>query len=226
MTIVPPPPHAAGVGLPWDVEVDDAVAVLAAARREHGDTFTVASGDGTYLFVFSPEGVTGFYDLPEDVASKGVADYLMLKRKLPDELFAGRRTLPHELFTRDGVAGYLGNLDEVLVDTVAELGAAGRVDLFGLGRRIDGLPRWWSGRSRPTTSRTPNSAWLRYRSCGTGCSVCSTASCRGSSSRSSEQGRAVEAPVPDVAGERGGSHVPPMRPPTKRIGLSPWPPAQ
>jgi cytochrome P450 len=145
VTIAPPPPHAAGVGLPWDVAVDDAVAVVAAARREHGDTFTVASGDDTYLFVFSPEGVAGFYDLPEDVASKGVADYLMLRRKLPDELFVGRRTLPHELFTRDGVAGYLGNLDEVLVDTVAELGGAGRVDLFGLGRRIGqrvGLASW------------------------------------------------------------------------------------
>ena len=144
MTIVPSPPDA-GVGLPWDVEVDDAVAVLDAARREHGDTFTVASGDDTYLFVFSPQGVTGFYDLPEDVASKGVADYLMLRRKLPDELFVGRRTLPHELFTRDGVAGYLGNLDGVLVDTVAELGGAGRVDLFGLGRRIGqrvGLASW------------------------------------------------------------------------------------
>ena len=145
MTIVPSPPHAAGVGLPWDVEVDDAVAVLAAARRDLGDTFTVASGGDTYLFVFSPEGVAGFYDLPEDAASKGVADYLMLKRKLPDELFVGRRTLPHELFTRDGVAGYLGNLDEVLVDTVADLGGTGRVDLFGLGRRIGqrvGLASW------------------------------------------------------------------------------------
>ena len=95
MTIRPSPPHAAGVGLPWDVEVDDAVAVLAAARRRLGDTFTVTSGDDTYLFVFSPDGVAGFYDLPEDVASKGVADYLMLKRKLPDELFVGRRTFPH-----------------------------------------------------------------------------------------------------------------------------------
>ena len=145
MTIRPSPPHAAGVGLPWDVEVDDAVAVLAAARRRLGDTFTVTSGDDTYLFVFSPDGVAGFYDLPEDVASKGVADYLMLKRKLPDELFVGRRTFPHELFTRDGVAGYLGNLDEVLVETVAELGGAGTVDLFALGRRIGqrvGLASW------------------------------------------------------------------------------------
>jgi cytochrome P450 len=143
--IDPTPPHAEGVGLPWDVPVDDAVAAIADARRRHGDTFTVRSGEDSYLFTFSPVGVTSFYALPEALASKGVADYLMLRRKLPDEVFAGRRTLPHELFTRDGVAGYLANLDDVLGVTAAELGPSGRVDAFALGRRIGhrvGLSSW------------------------------------------------------------------------------------
>ena len=34
-----------------------------------------------------------FYALPEDRASKGVADWRMLRRKFPDEVFVGRRTL-------------------------------------------------------------------------------------------------------------------------------------
>jgi cytochrome P450 len=143
--IVPAPPHAAGVGLPWDVGVDDAVGAVAAARRRHGDTFTLASGDDTYLFTFSPTGVAAFYALPEDVASKGVADYLMLRRKLPDELFVGRRTLPHQLFTRDVTADVLAHLERALDATVAELGPAGTVDVFALGRRIGhrvGLAAW------------------------------------------------------------------------------------
>ena len=90
----PSPPVAEGTGLPWDVAVDDAVAAIAAARARHGDTFAVESGDDHYLFTFSPTGVESFYALPEDAASKGVADFLMLRRKLPDEIFAGRRVLP------------------------------------------------------------------------------------------------------------------------------------
>ena len=54
----------------------------------------VESGRDRYLFTFSPTGVESFYALPEETASKGVADYLMLRRKLPDEIFDGRRTLP------------------------------------------------------------------------------------------------------------------------------------
>jgi len=64
VSITPSPPHAEGVGLPWDVAVGDAVDDLAAARRALGDTFTVTSGDDTYLFTFSPAGVAAFYELP------------------------------------------------------------------------------------------------------------------------------------------------------------------
>jgi cytochrome P450 len=142
---VPDPPYAEGTGLPWDVSVTDAVAAIAAARAEHGDTFAVRSGDDRYLFTFSPTGVESFYGLPEDKASKGVADFLMLRRKLPDEIFDGRRILPGTLFRRDDVAGYLANLDRALDQTVAELGASGSVDVFALTRRLGhrmGLASW------------------------------------------------------------------------------------
>ncbi|MFL6108639.1 MAG: hypothetical protein ACJ716_10150 [Marmoricola sp.] len=143
--ITPTPPLAEGVGLPWDVPVDDAVAVLARARATYGDTFVVESGRDRYLFTFSPTGVESFYALPEEKASKGVADYLMLRRKLPDEIFEGRRTLPGSLFRKGDVATYLGNLQDALVTTSTELGDSGTVDVFGLTRRLAhrmGLASW------------------------------------------------------------------------------------
>jgi cytochrome P450 len=142
---VPAPPYAEGTGLPWDVTVGDAVAAIAQARARHGDTFAVQSGPDHYLFTFSPVGVESFYALPEEVASKGLADYLMLRRKLPDEIFDGRRILPGSLFRRDDVASYLVNLDGALEDTAAELGPQGTVDCFGLTRRLGhrmGLASW------------------------------------------------------------------------------------
>ncbi len=142
---VPTPPIAEGTGLPWDVTVGDAVAAIAEARARHGDTFVVQSGRDHYLFTFSPVGVESFYALPEEIASKGLADYLMLRRKLPDEIFDGRRTLPSSLFRRDDVASYLVNLDRALEQTVAELGPEGTVDLFDLTRRLGhrmGLASW------------------------------------------------------------------------------------
>ncbi len=142
---VPAPPRADGAGLPWDVTVDDAVAAIAKARADYGDTFAVESGRDHYLFTFSPTGVASFYGLPEDKASKGIADYLMLRRKLPDEIFDGRRILPGSLFRRDDVASYLVNLDLALDRTVAELGSQGAVDVFDLTRRLGhrmGLASW------------------------------------------------------------------------------------
>lgn len=143
--ITPTPPLAEGVGLPWDVPVDDAVAVLARARATYGDTFAVETGRDRYLFTFSPTGVESFYALPEEKASKGVADYLMLRRKLPDEIFEGRRTLPGSLFRKGDVATYLENLREALATTSTELGDSGTVDVFGLTRRLGhrmGLASW------------------------------------------------------------------------------------
>jgi cytochrome P450 len=142
---VPAPPYAQGTGLPWDVPVTDAVAVIAAARAQHGDTFAVETGGDRYLFTFSPTGVESFYALTEETASKGVADYLMLRRKLPDDIFTRRRILPSMLFRRDDVAGYLANLDRALEQTTTELGSAGSFDVFDLMRRLGhrmGLASW------------------------------------------------------------------------------------
>lgn len=143
--ITPMPPLAEGIGLPWDVPVDDAVDVLARARATYGDTFLVESGRDRYLFTFSATGVESFYALPEEKASKGVADYLMLRRKLPDEIFDGRRTLPGGLFRKGDVATYLSNLRAALATTSTELGPAGTVDVFALTRRLGhrmGLASW------------------------------------------------------------------------------------
>ncbi len=143
--ISPMPPVAEGIGLPWDVPVADAVAELAAARSAFGDTFVVNSGRDRYLFTFTPTGVESFYALPEADASKGVADYLMLRRKLPDEIFDGRRTLPGTLFRKGDVVSYLANLESALDIEVAELGESGSVDVFALTRRLGhrmGLASW------------------------------------------------------------------------------------
>ncbi|MET3960880.1 cytochrome P450 [Marmoricola sp. OAE513] len=143
--ISPLPPLAEGIGLPWDVAVDDAVEELARAREQYGDTFVVETGRDRYLFTFSPVGVESFYALPEESASKGVADYLMLRRKLPEEIFDGRRTLPGGLFRKGDVAHYLENLQAALETTSAELGTEGTFDVFAVTRRLGhrmGLASW------------------------------------------------------------------------------------
>ena len=143
--IVPMPPVATGCALPWDASSADPIRALADARREFGDTFVVDSGDDRYLFTFSPVGVASLYTLPEDQASKGMADWRMLRRKLPDEIFVGRRTLPHQLFGRDDVTRFLANVDRALDDTLLELGDRGTVDAFALTRRLGhrvGLASW------------------------------------------------------------------------------------
>ena len=143
--ISPLPPLAVGVGLPWDVDVADPVVALAEARSTYGDTFMVDSGRDRYLFTFSAVGVASFYALPESAASKGLADFRMLSRKLPDEIFSGRRTFPHELFNRDDRLTQLAGVSEALDATVLELGSSGTLDLFALTRRIGhrvGLASW------------------------------------------------------------------------------------
>ena len=141
----PMPVIATGVRLPWDAVVEDPVATLAEARLRLGDTFVVDSGDDRYLFLFSPMGVAALYGLPEEKASKGVADWRMLRRKLPDEVFVGRRVLPHQLFGREDVAAYLRNVELAVDAAVDELGSEGEVELFSLSRRLGhrvGLASW------------------------------------------------------------------------------------
>ncbi len=143
--LIDPMPPVAEASLPWDREVDDPVAALAAARAECGDTFVVEGPDHPTLFLFSPEGVRSFYALPEAAASKGVADWMMLRRKLPAELFDGRRTMPHALFRRDDVRNYLEQLDAAIDVAFAELGDEGTVDVFAFTRRLGhrmGLAAW------------------------------------------------------------------------------------
>ena len=131
--------------MPWDAVVPDPVAAIGEARMQYGDTFVV-EGDGTeYLFLFSPAGVQSFYALAEVDASKGIADWQMLRRKLPDELFLGRRTFPHDLFARDDVVQYREVLDVAIAQTWDELGPSGEVDVFDLTRRLGhrtGLSTW------------------------------------------------------------------------------------
>src|SRR6201988_4961572 len=119
--------------------------MIAAAPARYGDTFVVESGHELYLFTFSCAGVESFYALTEETASKAVADYLMLRRKLPDDIFVARRTLPSTLFRRDDVVSYLANLDRALQQTTTELGPAGTADVFDLTRRLGhrmGLASW------------------------------------------------------------------------------------
>ena len=134
---VDPEPPLAGFTLPWDdAGAPDPVEALTAARAELGDTFVVESGRDRLLFVFAPESLQDLYALPEAVASKGLADYRMLLRKLPPELFAERRTFAHDLFGAQEVEGYLGHLDRAIAAQLDELGEAGTFDVFALARRL------------------------------------------------------------------------------------------
>ncbi len=142
--ITPAPPRA-DAHLPWDHPVADPVAEIRSAREQCGDTFEIVAGGTSYLFVFSPAGVRSFYELPESSASKGVADWQMLRRKVPDELFGERRTFPHELFGRDDTARYLDRLAWAIDIELDRLGGAGDVELFTFTRRLGhrmGLASW------------------------------------------------------------------------------------
>lgn len=142
---IAPRPPLAEVAMPWDAAVADPVATIASAHAACGDTFVVPGGDTEYLFLFSPEGVRSFYELAEADASKGVADWRMLRRKLPDELFSGRRTFPHDLFARDDVVRYRPRVEHAIAVELDALGEQGTVDVFDLTRRLGhriGLATW------------------------------------------------------------------------------------
>ncbi len=135
--LVEPLPPAAALTFPWDAgTATDPVEAFRAAREQHGDTFTVTSGRDRYLFLFAPDSLQDFYALPEHRASKGLADYRMLLRKLPKELFADRRTFAHDLFGAQDVEGYLDHLDTAITRQVVELGDSGTFEVFALARRL------------------------------------------------------------------------------------------
>jgi len=156
-TIDPMPPIA-DLTLPWDAAAEqptDPVAALASARALHGDTFVVDGVGTRYLFLFSPAGVRAFYALPERQASKGLADCRMLLRKLPEQLFAGRRTFAHDLFGNEETENYLAHLELAIASQLDELGEAGTLEVFAFARRLGhrlGLASW-AGQESATSPR-------------------------------------------------------------------------
>ena len=143
--LISPIPPLADARLPWDEKVADPIAVIAAARAQHGDTFVIEGSRSPFLFLFSPVGVQSFYAVAEAEASKGVADWQMLRRKLPPELFRDRRTFPHGLFARDDVVQYLDVVRSAIDIACAELGESGTFEVFDFTRRLGhriGLSTW------------------------------------------------------------------------------------
>ena len=142
---ITPMPPVADVRLPWDERLADPVGTIAAARDLCGDTFVVHGGQSPFLFLFSPVGVQSFYAVAESEASKGIADWQMLRRKLPPELFRDRRTFPHDLFARDDVTQYLAVVKSAIDRCLNELGSDGSFEVFAFTRRLGhriGLSTW------------------------------------------------------------------------------------
>src|SRR5262245_32040103 len=105
-SVHPMPPRAAGP-LPWAgagfTLLRDPTAFFVRLRRRLGDTFVVDAFGYRLVCVFSAAGVRALYALPEETASKGLADLALLRHKLPDELLRDRRLRPHDLFGGEDV---------------------------------------------------------------------------------------------------------------------------
>lgn len=148
-TVEPMPPHATGP-IPWLGAgfglLRDPTAHLTKLRRRLGDTFVLDGLGYRLFFVFSPAGVRALYAAPEEQASFGLATFeLVLKRKIPFELAAGRRTLPHDLFKNPDVETYLANLERAVALEIEELGASGTFEAFREAKRLGyrlGLASW------------------------------------------------------------------------------------
>ncbi len=135
--------------LPWVGSglalLEDPTAFFTRCRATLGNTFVVDAFGYRMFCVFSAAAVRALYALPERAASKGAADYLMLRLKVPDELFAGRRNFPHDLFGKQDVESYLGNVEEAVRLALDELGDTGRFEVFAFTRRLGhrvGLASW------------------------------------------------------------------------------------
>lgn len=118
---------------------------LERARERHGDEFRASAFGWDLFFTFSPEGVRRLYELPEREASFGLATYELIRRKVPDELFAGRRNTPHSLFGAQQVERYVEELRHAIDVELGVLGDAGAFEAFALGRRLGhrlGLATW------------------------------------------------------------------------------------
>ncbi len=147
--VEPPPPRAPG-RLPWVGSgiplLRDPTHFFVRTRERLGDTFLVDAFGYRLFCVFSPVGVRTLYALPEREASFGLATYeLVMRHKLPLELVVGRRTRPHDLFGSQEVETYLAHLEEAVRRQLAELGGAGRFEIFAFARRLGhrlGLACW------------------------------------------------------------------------------------
>jgi cytochrome P450 len=120
-------------------------AYFARRRARSGDTFLVDVAGHRLLCVFSAEGIRSLYGYAEHEASFGLATFELIRRKVPDELFAGRRNTPHDLFGRQDTERYLGLLEEAMSFEIDELGLHGRFEVFAECRRLGhrlGLASW------------------------------------------------------------------------------------
>jgi cytochrome P450 len=147
-SVAPMPPTVSG-SLPWvgagRVLVRDPTEFFIQCRELHGDTFLVDAFGYRLFCLFSPVGVRNLWRLPEETASKALADLTLLSHKVPIELFEGRRTLPHDLFARDDVEVYLDHLHKAVDLELCALGRSGSLELFAFTKRLAhrmGLASW------------------------------------------------------------------------------------
>lgn len=131
---VSPRPPRAGAALPLVGAgagfLRDPTGFLERARAEHGETFLVDAFGFELLFVFSPAGVRGLYQLPEHSASFAAATKTLIGFKLPDELLASDMSMFHRLFGKSKADGYLQHLRDAVAEDLAELGARGELEVF------------------------------------------------------------------------------------------------
>ncbi|HXQ59688.1 MAG TPA: cytochrome P450 [Acidimicrobiales bacterium] len=144
----PMPPGAGGRATrardAWGL-LRDPTAHLRRQRDRWGETFVVDAAGHRLLCVFSPAGVRSLYGFAEHEASFGLATYELIRRKVPDELFAGRRNTPHDLFGRQETERYLGGLEDAMTIEIDELGREGQFEIFAEARRLGhrlGLGSW------------------------------------------------------------------------------------
>jgi cytochrome P450 len=144
----PMPPTTGGPVPTWQAAwglLRDPTAYLRRKRETLGDTFVVDVAGHRLLCLFSPHGVRSLYGCAERDASFGLATFELIRRKVPDELFVGRRNTPHDLFHRREVDRYLVALEEAVGWEIDDLGPAGQFEVFGEARRLGhrlGLASW------------------------------------------------------------------------------------
>lgn len=147
-SISPMPPHTTGA-LPWIRAgrrlLRNPTSFFKECRAKMGDTFVVDAFGYRLFCVFSATGVRSLWALPEETASKSLADLSLLSHKAPLELFEGRRTFPHDLFAKDDVQAYLGNLQSAVDLELADLDDSGVIEAFAFTKRLAhrmGLASW------------------------------------------------------------------------------------